>query len=116
MYILPYFLDSNMRFLLLVLQGGLFEGALRSRTHSNPQAAVNSYEVSPFNPAFFTWLATGHGNSPPQIDQPIVYNLTTIFAQSLLHLTTNFAATKNSNLAYRNPTPALQKLVVISSN
>ena len=141
----------------------------------NPQPAVNSFEVTPFSPAFLHGLQLGMCISPPQIDQLIVYNLTTIFAQSLLHfitifaaphyktttphhrftglhhylcctslqihytspqihwtspqsllhlttifaaphhrstnLTTNFTATTNSNLANRNPTPALQNLI-----
>ena len=96
----------SVNFIILVLGGGLFEGTLRSRAHSielKPQPAVNSFEVSPFSPAFYHGLQLGVGNSPPQIDQPIVNNLTTIFAaphhnlcctspQSLLHLTTIFAA------------------------
>ena len=149
--------------------------------NSNPQPPVNSFEVSPFSPAFLHSLQLGMRNSPPQIanclqphhnlctifssphhylcctslqidctsPQSLLHlttgphhrvcctsprsllHLTTVFAvphhrsalttdpnspQSLLHLTTNFTAPTNSNLAYRNPTPALQKLVVISSN
>ena len=60
--------------------------------NSNPQPAVNSFEVSPFNPAFLHSLQLGMRNSPSQFDQPIVYNLITIFAQFLLHLTTIFTA------------------------
>ena len=160
---------------ILVLRVGLFEGALgRTLLNSNPQPAVNSFEVSPFfyiasnwacviallkltsqlfttspqslhnfcctsllhlttifaAPHFkstaphYKWTAAHHWTSPQSL-----LHLTTIFAaphhrstlttnppspRSLLHLTTNFTAPTNSNLAYRNPTPALQKLVVIS--
>ena len=118
------------------------------------------YSRARLSSAFLHGLQLGMRKSPPQIDKTIVYNLTTIFAQALLHLTTMFAqallhlttmfaaphhrstgshhdlcctspqirphhdlcctspqihtATTISNLAYRNPTPALQKLVVIS--
>ena len=45
--------------------------------NSNPQPAVNSFEVSPYSPAFNHGLQLGM-YSPSQIGQPIVYNLTTI--------------------------------------
>ena len=60
--------------------------------NSNPQQAVNSFEVSPFSPAFYHGLQLGMRNCPPQFDQPIVYNLITIFAHFLLYLTTIFTA------------------------
>ena len=90
------------------------------------------YSRARLSSAFLHGLQLGMRNSPPQIDKTIVYNLTTIFAETLLHLTTMFAAlhhrstgphhdlcctspqihtaTTISNLAYRNPTPATAKV------
>ena len=50
------------------------------------------YSRARLSSAFLHGLQLGMRNSPPQIDKTIVYNLTTIFAQALLHLTTMFAA------------------------
>ena len=140
--------------------------------NSNPQPAVNSFEASPFNPAFYIACNWSYVIAPLSLTshffttssqslhnfcctspQSLLYlttifavphykstaphhnlclHLTTVFAaphhdlcctsphirphHDLLHLTTNFTAPTNSNMAYRNPTPALQKLVVVSSN
>ena len=67
--------------------------------NSNPQPAVNQQSIRlRFHLSaqpLLHGLQLGMRNSPPQIDQPIVYNLTTTFAQSLLHLTTIFAAPRH---------------------
>lgn len=79
---------------------------LRSRAHSiEPVTRGHSFEFSPFSPTFYHGLQLGLCNSPSQIGQPVVYNLTTICCtspQSLQHLTTIFAA-PHHNLCCTSP-------------